>query len=82
MFDKVYDFFFGDQLRKHVVLISAFFSGQLLVIPLLGRLEPSQYVALAVVTSFISMWPLTWLYDRFYNFSRKRRGEHNQKNFG
>jgi hypothetical protein len=62
----VYDFFFGDQLRKHMVLISAFLLGQLFMIPLLGWLEPSQYVTLAVTLSLVSIWPLRFLYDRFF----------------
>jgi hypothetical protein len=65
MFDRVYDFFFGDQLRKYAVLISAFLFSQVLIIPLIGQLEPSQYVALAVTILFISIWPLAIFYDRF-----------------
>jgi hypothetical protein len=64
MFDRIYDFFFGDQIRKHVVLLSAFFLGQFLTIPLLAWLEPSQYVGLAVTISFISIWPLASLYKK------------------
>ncbi len=75
MVDRVYDFFFGDQVRKHVLLISAFFLGQLSAIPLLGWLEPSQHVALAVSISFISIWPLSVLYDRFFAVRRRRTQE-------
>jgi hypothetical protein len=71
MFDKVYDFFFGDQLRKHLVLISAFFLGQILAIPFFEWLEPSRYIALALSLSFISTWPLTLLYDKLYNVRQK-----------
>jgi hypothetical protein len=65
MFDRVYDFFFGDQLRKYVVMISAIFLGQLFLIPLFGQLEPSRYVALGVTISFMFIWLLTLLYNRF-----------------
>jgi hypothetical protein len=71
MFDKVYDFFFGDQLRKRLVLISAFFLGQLLAIPFFGWVEPSQYIALALSISFISTWPITLLYDKVYDVRQK-----------
>jgi hypothetical protein len=74
MFDRVYDFFFGDQRRKHIVLVSAFFLGQFFAIPLLGWLEPSQYVALAVAISFISVWPLTLFYDKLHT-RRRATGE-------
>jgi hypothetical protein len=70
MFDRVYDFFFGDQLRKHVVLISAFLLGQLSVIPLAERLEPTQYVVLAVMISLVFIWPLRFLYDRLVRLWR------------
>jgi hypothetical protein len=78
MFDKVYDFFYGDQIRKHVVLIGGFFSGQLLAIPLFERLEPSQYVPLAVMMSFISMWPLAWCYGKSRAVSAERVPEAQQ----
>jgi hypothetical protein len=73
MIDRVYDFFFGDQLRKHIVLISAFFLGQLFAIPLFGSLEPSQYVVFAVSVSLLSIWPLVLLYDRFHIVRREHR---------
>jgi hypothetical protein len=76
MFDKVYNFFFGDQLRKHVVLVSAFFLGQLLSIPFLGFFEPAQYLALALSISFISTWPLTLLYDKVLDIRQNFNREH------
>lgn len=80
MFDRVYDFFFGDQLRKYVVLISAIFLGQLFVIPLFGQLEPSQYVALGVTISFMFIWPLTLLYNRFSSKRQRATEETAQGN--
>ncbi len=75
MFDSTYDFFFGDQLRKHVVVVSAFFLGQISVIPLLGWLELPHYVALSVTISFLSIWPLTLFYDRLHPPRRKATKE-------
>jgi hypothetical protein len=75
MFDRVYDFFFGDQLRKYVVLISAIFLSQLFVIPFFGQLEPSQYVVLGVIISFMFIWPLTLLYNRFGPIQRRSTKE-------
>ena len=73
MFDQVYDFFFGDQLRKYVVLISAFFLGQIFAIPLLGWLESSQYVLFAVTISFIAICPLILLYNWLHPIRREVR---------
>ena len=67
MFEKVYNFFFGDQLRKYVVLVSAFFLGQFLSIPFWGWFEPSQYVILALSISFALIWPFIRLYDHYHN---------------
>jgi hypothetical protein len=74
MFDAIHDFFFGDQLRKHVVLIGAFFLGQLAAVPLLGWLEPSQYVMFAVALSCVVVLPLHLLYN-WYLPPRTERAE-------
>jgi hypothetical protein len=79
MFESVHDFFFGDQLRKRVVLISAFFLGQICVMPLLGWRDPSHYVTLAVVLSLVFVWPLNFLYNRFSSVQRERTGELRQE---
>jgi hypothetical protein len=79
MFDRVYDFFFGDQLRKHVVLISAFSIGQIFVIPLFGWLDPFQYVSLALALAVVSVWPLRLLYDRCFT-CREDSIEHDVNN--
>jgi hypothetical protein len=75
MVNRMYDFFFGDQLRKHVVLISAFFLGQFFMIPFLGNFDPSQHMIVALVISFASLWPLTLLYDRVHGVRRKATEE-------
>jgi hypothetical protein len=65
MLDKLHEFFFGDQLRKYLVLMGAFFGGQALALPALARVEPSQYMLLALSFSLVLTWPLTLLYDRY-----------------
>ena len=75
MFEKVYNFFFGDQLRKYVVLLSAFMFSQVLSIPFLGWFEPSQYIVLTLSTAFALIWPLTLLYDRYHNGKNLSRTE-------
>jgi hypothetical protein len=80
MFDRVYDFFYGEQLRKHVVLISAFVFGQIFVIPLLGWLDSSQHVSLALAVAIISVWPLRLLYDKCFTSPQERTEEQIERN--
>ena len=64
MFEKLYEFFFTDQRRKYVVLISTFLSGQLLAIFFLGMVEVHQYFFLALGLPIALILPITFLYDK------------------
>lgn len=82
MIDKLHSFFFGDQLRKNIVLMSALFLGQITALPFIGQVQPSLYVVISICSSLLYAFLLADFYDRIKIRRQKLTESHSRRRVG
>jgi len=60
--NELYEFFYGNQTRKYIALISAFVIAHIICLPFFGKLQDEWYVILVLGSNVLLIFPIAVFY--------------------